>query len=490
MDTVGAIISHLNKEEVRFFKLYHSRMQSGERKDILLFDYIRKNGPGYDEQKIFKKLYDGAAKNAFYRLRNRLMNDLNKCLLLQHYNEEESLVAINHLALSRFYSSRSNTQLAAYFLRKAESRAASIENFELLDLIFGEFIRLSHEQLDINPETYIRKRQDNQEKIRQLRSIDDVVAVLSYRLKVTQNFSRSDQPVVVLLQKTVDDFLHDPEIRKSTKFRFRIYTAVSQILLQNRDYLALEEYLLKTYREFTRLGLFNKGNHDTKLQLLTYLVNSLFKNDKLQKSLQYTELLKEAMEEFGRFLYDKYVFFYYNSLVINYSKLDKEKGIRVLEDIRENRKITATPFYEIFIYLNLAVLHFDLHRYRESLRSLTRLYQLDSYRNADPALQMKIAVAELMIRYELHDLEFVEYRILKIRKDFRDFLQKAEYLKEKEFITILPGLGQLENSPKLLKKITQFIENYGIDTDSDNEIINYANWLREKLPRKKRHVSA
>ena len=200
MDTVAAIINHLNKEEVRFFKLYHSRMQTGERKDILLFDYIRKHGPDYDEEKIFQRLYGEKDKNAFYRLRNRLMTDLNKCLLLQHFNEEETLIAINQLALSRFYSARSNTALAAYFLRKAESKSQAIENFELLDLIYGEFIRLSHEMLDINPETYISKRRENQGKITQLRSIEDVVAVLSYRLKITQTFSRSDQPVVLLLQ--------------------------------------------------------------------------------------------------------------------------------------------------------------------------------------------------------------------------------------------------------------------------------------------------
>ncbi len=485
MDTVGAIITHLNKEEVRFFKLYHSRMQSGERKDILLFDYIRKNGPQYDEDKIFQKLYGEKDKNAFYRLRNRLMTDLNKCLLLQHFDEEETLVAINLLALSRFYNARSNTTLSAHFLRKAEAKAQAIENFELLDLIFGEFIRLSHELLEINPETYIRKRQDNQEKIRQLRSIEDVVAVLSYRLKISQNFSKSDQPVVVLLQKTVDDFLLDPEIRKSPKFRFRIYTAVSQILLQNRDYRALEEYLIKTYKEFTRLGLFNKNNHDTKLQMLTYLVNSLFKNDKLKQSLQFTGQLKESMEEFSRLLYDKYVFFYYNSLVINYSKLDKEKAIDVLNDIRENSKITATPFYEIFIYLNLSVLHFDLHKYKEALRFLTKLYQLDSYRDADRSLQLKIGVTELMIRFELKDFEYLAYRILKIRKDFKDLLRKEEFLKEKEFMTLVAGLEMAGGETKLLKKIMVFIDNYGISHDSDNEIINYGNWIKEKIKKKR-----
>ncbi len=191
------------------------------------------------------------------------------------------------------------------------------------------------------------------------------------------------------------------------------------------------------------------------------------------------------MEEHGRLLYDKYVFFYYNSLVINYSKLNKEKAIEVLEDIRENRKITATPFYEIFIYLNLAVLHFDLHKYREALRFLTKLYQLDSYQNADRALQLKIGVTELMIRYELRDLEYLEYRIQKIRKDFKDLLRKEEFLKEKEFMALVPGLELGAGEPRMLKKTQQFIDNYSVSSDSDNEIINYGNWIKEKIKKKR-----
>lgn len=485
MDIVSEIIESLNKEEVRFFKLYHSRMQTGERKDILLFDYIRKNGNEYDEQKIFQKLYDDGNKNAFYRLRNRLMSDLNKCLLLQHYNEEETLAAINMLALSKFYGTKSQHKLAAYFLKKAESRSLALESFELLDLIYGEFIKLSHDLLHINPEEYIQKRRDNQEKIRQLRSIEDVIAVLSYRLKITQNFSKSDQPVLELLQKTVDDFLHDPEIRKSPKFRFRIYTAVSHILLQNRDYVTLESYLLNTYKEFSKLKLFNKNNHDTKLQMLTYLVNSLFKNDKLKISLQYTSELHAAMEEYGRILYDKYLFFYYNSLVINYSKLDKYKAIEVLEDIRDNKVITATPFYEIFIYLNLGVLHFDLKKYRESIRFISQLYQLSSFQNADRSLQLKIAVMELMVRYELSDFEYLDYRISRIKKEYKDLLRADEFLKEKEFLSIISRLQLAGANQSGLRKIKEFIDNYKDTTNTDDEIINYGYWLGDKIKKKR-----
>lgn len=485
MDTVGAVITSLTKEEVRFFKLYQSRMNTGERKDLLLFDRIRKQGEAYDEEPVFRKLYGDGDKNAFYRLRNRLLTDINKCLLMQHFDEEETLATLNLFALSRLYNSKKRFDLASGFLRKAETRAAKGEHYELLDLIYSEFIRLSPDLMEVNPETYISKRRENRERIQQLRSIEDVVAVLSYRLKITQNFAKGDQSVLNLLQKTVETFLHDHSVKKSPKFLFRIYSAVSQILLQKRDYPALEEYLMKTYREFMKAELFNRGNHDVRLQMLTYLVNSLFKNDKLKQSLQYTGELLRAMEEFERLHYDKYLFFYYNSLVINYSRLDKEKAISVLNDMLANEKITGTAFYEIFIYLNLAVLHFDTGRFRDAIRYLTRLYQLDSYRNADRALQMKIAVMELMVRFELKDSEYVVYRVNRIRKEFRDLLRSEEFLKEKEFLGLILQLDTSRQHPAFQKKISQFIDNYQFSSDSDDEILNYAAWLKEKNKRKR-----
>ena len=53
--------------------------------------------------------------------------------------------------------------------------------------------------------------------------------------------------------------------------------------------------------------------------MLTYLINSLFYNKKIDVSLEYVEKLKSAMSEYNKLLYDKYLFYYYNSLVINYT---------------------------------------------------------------------------------------------------------------------------------------------------------------------------
>jgi hypothetical protein len=90
-----------------------------------------------------------------------------------------------------------------------------------------------------------------------------------------------------------------------------------------------------------------------------------------------------------------------------------------------------------------------------------------------------------MIRYELRDMEYLEYRIGKIRREFTDFLRKSEFLKEKEFLNLIGKLETEIHKPQFVKKTTQFIDIYKDVEDSDTEILNYANWLAEKTKRKR-----
>ncbi|MDB4655472.1 hypothetical protein OAE48_01355, partial [Flavobacteriales bacterium] len=132
-------------------------------------------------------------------------------------------------------------------------------NLELLDLIYTEFIRLSQEMLNINPETYIFKRQENESKLKSIRQIDDVLATVKYKLKITQNFSPVDNPVVDMLQETVQKLTDSLELKGSSSLRFKIYQAASQILLSQHDFPNLEDYLRTTYSDFENEKLFN--NH-------------------------------------------------------------------------------------------------------------------------------------------------------------------------------------------------------------------------------------
>lgn len=484
MDTLNQMILGLNKEEIRFYKIYSSRIASNApRKDIELFDLIRKERDQFNEDAAASKLYPDGNKNPFYRLKNRLKSELSKSLMVQHFDNEDVTQAINLYNLARHYMSRNLYQLAEHFLGKAEKRALILENLELLDLIYTEFIRLSQELLSINPETYILKRQENESRLKSLRQIDDILATVKYKLKITQNFSPVDNPVVGMLQETVQKLTDSQELKGSSALRFKIYQAVSQILLQQHDYPNLEDYLRVTYAEFEDEDLFSKANHQTKLQMLTYMVNALFKNDKLEESLEWAERLKQGMEEYDRLHYDRFMFFYYNSLVINYSKIDMEKAISILHDLEDNKQLKKTPFYTVFVYLNLAIFNFDLGRYRESIKRLNQLYHHERFENTAEPLKFRIAILEILIRLELGDTDFLEYRMKQILKDFKGQLENQENVREAMLLDLISDMflkGKSLRSDEMKDRIKLFTKTTSPRSE-DAELVNYNGWLERKL---------
>ena len=86
MNILQKIIATLNKEESRFYKLFASRTNSKkERKDVLLFDYLKRHSEDYDEALIAKKLYKNN-KTAFIHIKNRFLKDFWQSLSLLHHN--------------------------------------------------------------------------------------------------------------------------------------------------------------------------------------------------------------------------------------------------------------------------------------------------------------------------------------------------------------------------------------------------------------------
>lgn len=485
MKVLPEIVSLLSKQEARNFKLFAYRTnENGSRKDIELFDFIKRSYPAFDEEKIFRKLYPDKDKNAFYRLKNRLADDIGLSLCLLHYNASDINYILNNYLLAKLFISRNKRDLSMYYLAKAEKKAASIEAFHLLDMLYNEYIRLSQEVLDINPEEYIERRIANRQKLNRLQEIDDVLAVMIYQVKRSQNFSRGNERINELLSKTVSTYANSPEVKKSPLLRFKIYDSLSRILLQQHDYKALEKYLLKTYAEFKKEKLFTKTNHDTRLQMLTYICNALFKNNKSKESLAYAEALLRAMKEHSGMLYDKYLFFYYNILVNNYARHQEEKAVEILNEAKEQKAIREHPVYIGFVYLNLAVAYFGLTDFRASLRSIVRLYMLESYKKLDEAFRFKISVTELIVRYELGDLDFIEQRMRQLKKEFRQSLQAAEFAREKrllEIIGMLINTAAVKSDQKIRQAVKEFIAKGTAEGKDEAEIINYNDWLRGKL---------
>lgn len=481
MKTLQQIIGLMNKEEVRHLKLFMSRTNdTDDRKDVDLFDYIRQHTEDYDESRIQTKLYGDRDKNALYRLKNRLLDDIGKSLALQYIDDNDFNGVVHQLVLARLFLSKSQSGVALYYLQKAEKKAQASGSPELLDIVYSEYVRFSQETLEINPGEYIRKRQANREQLNRLQEIDDVLAEVVFKIRTTQNFTGQDYRIIETLRKRVNEFSRLKATRNSIQIRFKIYHSLCRILLQKQDFTLLEKYLEQTHAEFSKEGLFNRNNHDTKLQLLTYLANAQFKNQKYEQSIATAARLKTAMSEFGGMLHDKYLLFYYNILANNYSDRDINKAIEILNEACSSPVIRKTPFF-LTLSLHLTVLYFDNGNYKQAIRSLVRMTMEEGFANLDRTLRMKIAVAELIIRYELGDIDVLERRFEQVKKEFSDLLKTKDGKRQQEMIeilTIMSTTDSIRKNKDLRKKILKLSTSGSANV---NDVINYKNWLTGKL---------
>lgn len=485
MKVLNEIIELMNKEEVRHFKLFSARTQTSEpRKDLLLFDYMRKNTDDYDEEKIFQKLYSGKSKNAFYRLKNRLLSDLNKSLNLQHLEDDDILHLFHLLSLGRLFHSRNKYQVARHYVRKAEKKAISLDSYELLDFIYSEMIKLSHEITFINPEEYIEKRKANQKKLTALREIEDILAAVIYRVKMTQNFSSHNKPLFDLLQKTVSEFTENNEVKQDPKLRFTIYQAVSRILAARKEFDSLEAYVLKTYEEFREEGLFNKANHDVRLQMLVFIVNTLYNTAKYDLSLQFTDQLHSAMEEYGRVQYDRFLPYYYNSLIINNFKTDLNRSIEILEEVIQKRYFKDAPYNEFVYITNLAICYWDTDKFKKCLKTLVQAKIHDGFIKVSPAFRMRIAITEITSRIEISDFEVAERQIEEVRRDFKELLSEESNAVGRELLELLKSLNdsfERRLEPELQDRIRRFLKTYDKQMVDNYSLIKYHIWLGRKI---------
>ncbi len=481
MNILPNIVVSLNKEEIRNFKLFINRTNSNKnRKDENLFDLIKNSYPDkYDEDKLFKKLYgDENDKNSFYRLKNRLLEDIGISLSQFYFNETDLHYILNHYLLCKSFSLKNEWQSAKFYITKAEKKAEAIENYQLLDLIYSELISLSHEILEINPDYYIKKRHLNRAKLADIQELDDILATIIYKVRITQNFSGPDAQVSNLLKKYTDSEVTKNKIKTNKQFKFKLYEALSRVLLSKKDYKALEEYLLSTFADFTKHNLFNKNTHDTNLQMLAYITNALFMNGKYAESLKYADKLRLEMLEYDKLHYDKYVFFYYNALVNNYSKTDPIKALEPLNEAKENKAITKHPFYVGYVYLNLGVTHYNLREYKPALKSFIKLYTNTHYNLLDETFRFNISIAELIIRYLLDDKAYIINRIGQVQKEFKNVIKQSLFQRDREFIKLLLVMANTETKIIPIKLEKMMIDFKTADHKKQaNEILNYDEFL-------------
>jgi len=474
-NALDTIVQSLSKEEVRFFKLFLKRTDNKNRKDVDLFDLIRRKNGDYTTKDALKILKTNP--NNYYQVKNRLYHELNNSMVWQHIWKDKQSKSFSFVLLSRVYKNKGELELSFHYLKKAEKEAIHSELYEVLSIIYSEIIHLSHELISIDVDHYIELKRNNIKILSEIDEMDLLLAKIMYDIKTKQNFGKSDDSLVKLIKTKYGKISKEKNLVNSPRFRIRLFKMYSRLLLQERDYQSLEKLLIASYNEFGKDKLFNRSNHNEKLTLLTYLSNCLYKTKKYKQSLKYSEELLSGMKEYDCFLHDKYLFYYYNILVLNYAKTDKEKALDYLNKASRSEVIKKLPSYNAFIYLNRSLIYYYENNYKESQKNIARLIMQEDFLLLDESFQLKILVTDLMIRMLVSNKNLND-KITNINKNYKSLLLEENYIREKKMIDLIfkkiSDGDVVDNKEDLLSSIS--------DSDSEDiDIISYNIWIKENI---------
>jgi hypothetical protein len=496
MDSLEQMIQNLKKEEIRAFKILTNRFKRADDVKIaILFDKIRSQKYDNEEEKLVAELFPDDPKNmnAYYRLKNRLKTELEKSLLNLHHNLDDKITTVNLITLSSLFTYKGQYELAFHYLRRAEKIAQQNGYYDLLNFVYNDVISMSNRYNEINPIEYIEKLKDNADKSMQMLQVNRDFAALRFKLRKT-NFARLSGDVGETLTRIQKELNISSEMYLSPDMKFKVHNLIRSSLLQNKEFQALETYLIHSLHEFESEGLFNKNSHRSKINLITWIINTLTINKNWAQSIHYTDMLYEELHKYNKLNYDNFIWTYYQSQVTNWMSTGQlDKAINLLQEIKDSPvQKPDIVLYGYFINGNLALGHYFSGSPSLAIKTLSMLFAKDVYPKLATEFQFSFSLLDAIFHFENHSLDFASYRIGEMKRQFRAILKRPEYQEEKSFLKIL---SYMCNKPDPLKDklvvshINEFISKAsGLQVGSSKHI-DYGLWLKAKLKRRSYYES-
>ncbi|MDX1906529.1 MAG: hypothetical protein SF053_05785 [Bacteroidia bacterium] len=488
MDILEHVIGSLTSDEVRRFKILSNRFRAEEEKKLLvLFDAIRSGEHHAAEDKIIQRLYQfttAQTKNSYYRLRNKLLGNLEKSLLFYHFNYRNSLESLSYLQLSMLFRERALFRESYYYLRKAERLAEEFDQFSLLETIYDEMIKLAaHVEVDI--EVLISRRRENLKKLEILRGNSEILGMITQRLS-RRNFARTKGSISVIqtLEEIRGRLEEHQEIFKSAQGRIMIIRAVVAILIQKSAYAELATYAWETYQEFLAGQLFTRETHNFRLILSVWRINSLHKLLRLDEARQGLALLWEDLQLHQRMHFGEYGFHYYSQQTLNYKLTGHlpDAG-KTLEALMAQKDILRNPAYEHYIRISEADQMFCEGNPAGTATVLESLLQDKTAPAQDESRKMYLQVFLLIAYVESAQQTLAQDLAAHITRQFKPLLKEEEFGVVKRLVSLLEKILEQQLPPgdaRLKTLVRRFMTQYTPQEIGDNQIILYDVYLRAR----------
>lgn len=489
MDILERVIFSLTSDEVRRFKILSNRFKAEEEKKLLtLFDIIRSDKYGDEETETVKELYEtnnAQTRNRYYRLRNKLLENLEKSLTFYHFKYKDSIHAYYDIQLSIMFRERGAYQVSLYFLKKAEKKARELDQFNILEIIYHEYTQLAMKDVEVEIEEVLERRKSNLEKVKIHRRNSEAIAILIQQLK-RSNFQREKASVLEFIEKTKERVEATADIFHSTEGKIQIFRTVSALLLQKEAYDQLVAYTRTTIEDLDRNNQFNNDNHSERLLMRLWLVNSLFKTCRFHEAEQQLEVFEKEMVMYRRQNFVTYLFHFTNAR-INVMKClgQNEASAAVIHDALQMRELRTSPEHEVYLMRSLADQQFLSGKHKEAAATLAGIPKLEGYEAMSEESKMFLAVFEMVVRYEAGDVAYVEATYALFKKAYRRLLKSELHHRVALFSELFVKFATEGSNTKVLNAVKSQLPKlqslFHAGEQGSNEIILYDLYLQSKV---------
>ena len=488
MDTLEHVIQSFTSDEVRRFKILSNRFKADEEKKlIILFDLIRSGKFETREEDLIKDIYGNAqpeTKNRYYRLRNKLLDNLEKSLVFYHFKYKDSIHAFYDIQLSIMFRERGYNELVVFFLKKAEKKAEMLDQFSILELIYDEYIQLGIKNVDLDLDSILTRRRENQVKLAIHRKSTETIATIKQKIRKAK-FGKDKLSVVELLDGIKSDLEEAKDIFHSTEGKILIFQTVSTILHNKGAYQQLSDYIKTTIKDFVENDLFNQNNHAARLLMRLRLIISLYKTMRLEEAVEQLGIFEKEMKMYGKQNYQTYLFNYYNIRIYNLKMLGRSAEAREeIETALKLYEIKNDPSHYLVILISLAGQQFNEGDFKGAIDSIQQIRAIKNSASLGDNVLFFLEVFYLvcLLEFGSNDLFTEAYKM--IRKRFKAQLKMEDNARTARFCEILDRMNNaaIEGRKVSIKStVSGFIDSFGKYEEGDNEILNQVYYLRSLL---------
>ncbi|MFN0033390.1 MAG: hypothetical protein ACKVOR_14605 [Flavobacteriales bacterium] len=482
MDFLERTIEYLSAEEQGEFRLFLIG-QRESRKDLKLFDIL---ATGHDHKPAeMVKALGTTNLNAYHTLRKRLMKGLYEFMVLRQLQADATRASsvTGFVSMSQFMLQKNVADVAAYFIKKAETTATQNKQYDLLDTIYHLQIAYA-DKLQTNLDEAIGKWQQNTVRYQTQQRLSIAYSLIKQQLAEARK-QGTMLDVEEVTATVFRDFKLTTEDANTPEFMYKIASMARSAVVSAKDYHRFEPFVVRIYSRLKKAGLFTRNDAEFEMGFIYMLAHVYYRNKKFDAALeQIAELEKVILQKDHRLseLYSKYIAL---KAAITCFNGDNEASIVILNNALNDKTLRISSTERLNMELNLAVYYFQSSEYKKANKTLLDIAHTDRWleEKMGKEWRFKKNMIEVIVQIELGHEDIALSKITSIEKHFAQFFKQPAYARAKFFLTFIK---KIINDPQIVttKAFAEQVKAARLALPGEREdlqAITFFAWLKSKM---------